>query len=405
MKGLTTLLALPLLFACLTALGQETEPFRRKTLLRTARTYAKADNYAKVDETLAQAFDTYPEALADAELVHMEMEAQQQLFLAESKKLFLNSKPDTTTYFSRSAATTRYALRCDSLDQLPDKKGHVKPRYEKEIRERLRQHLPNLLSGGKYHYKRADYANAYSLFFLWLTVRENHLLASPALTADSIAVARLATLSAFSAGAYADALRYIHIAQQDTATRCQLMEVEARAHQRLNHPDEMLDVVSRGHHNYPSQDYFALALITHYDSLSLPSKALAVVERALNAGGNPKQYAYLSGQIYESMALLDTAALYYDRALAADSLDADVQSAAGMLALRRAATLRTDTPALLLQQAETKKQLNSFYTQAATHLESARALAPQQPELWKDGLREVYFRQGRGDDLRQIDTP
>lgn len=410
MKRCATLLALLFalcssLFALHASPSDDPEPFNRKTLLRTARTYAKADNYTKVDETLAQAFNTYPEALADAELVHMEMEAQQQLFLAESKKLFLNSKPDTAAYFSRAAAAVQYALRCDSLDQLPDEKGRIKPRYEKEIGERLRQHLPNLLSAGKYHYKKADYATAYPLFLLWLSVRENHLLTDPTLTADSIAVARLSTLSAFSAEAYAAALRYVSLAQQDSAARCSLIEIEARAQQRLNRPEEMLDAVSRGHHDYPAHDYFAIALITHYDSTAHYPYALAVVDRALAAGGNPKQYAYLSGRIYESMAALDSAAICYDQALAADSLDANVQAAAGMLALRRATLLRTDTPALQLQQPTLKAQLAQFYAAAAARLEQARTLAPQQPQLWKEGLKEVYFRQGRGEDLRQIDTP
>lgn len=387
--------------------GDSVAVFDRKALWKTVRTYVKADNYSKADETLREAFAAHAEAYADAELVRMEMDAQWQLALAENKKLFLNSKPDTAAYFARVLATTQYALRCDSLDQLPDEHGRTRPRYTKELGERLRGCRGNLCSGGKYFYKRGEYASAWTYLDLYLRSRHNHLLSGrgvPSDTPDSVAVARMATISAFSAGRPNDALRYVALAEQDTAIRCSLMEIEARAHGQLGERSERMEVVTRAHALYPAHDYFAMALIHHHDSLAEYSEALDVIHQTLAAGGDGRHYAFLAGRMYELLGQLDSAAVSYREGLDRAPDDAPLLAALGMLALRQATLLRSQTTAAALASSDDVRQhLQAYYESAAYYLGRARANAPQRPELWKEGLREAYFRLNRGQDLQSLE--
>ena len=394
---------------CYAAEESDSLAFDRKKLLRTVKAYAKEDNYSKVDESLRQAFTTYPEACADARLVRMEMDAQWQLSLAENKKIFLNSKPDTAAYFACVLATAQYALRLDSLDNLPDEKGRVKPQYHKETGERLRACRRKMPSAGRYYYKQGDYATAWTHLDLYLLTRLNPLVSEekeeedPA--PDTIALARLATVSAFSAGKYAESLRYVEMAEQDTAVLCQLLEMQARAHEQLGQGEARLQAVRRGHERFPAHDYFALALIHHYDSAACYPQALDVIERTLAAGGDKRQYAFVGGRIYEATGALDSAALSYQEAIEGAPEDALARSAAGMLALRRAALLRESLTPVQLSAQDVKDQLADYYTQAAQQLEKAREQAPTQNELWRDGLREAYFRLNRGADLQALETP
>lgn len=381
----------------------DTIPFDRKALLKTVKAYAKEDNYTKVDAQLSQAFTTYPQAAVDAELLRMEMDAQWQLAQAENKKLFLNSKPDTATYFTRILATTQYALRCDSIDRIPDAHGRIHPRHAKALAERLRACRNNLLSGGKYFYKRADYATAWQYLNMFLDTRHHPLLADQH-TPDSVQVARLAAISAFEAQRPADALRYITMAEQDTTVRCPLMELQARALEQLGQEQERLALLAQANTLYPANDYFAMALIHHHDSLQQYHQALAVAQQTILAGGNPRHYAYLAGRMNEALGQLDSAANNYTCALQAAPDDPIPHAALGRLALRRASLLRQQTHAAnLASDEQTRQQLRAHYQQAAQHLERARNLAPKQPELWREGLREVYFRLNRGDELQQIE--
>ena len=395
--------------ACQAAQEGDSLVFDVRSVLRTAKAYAKEDNYSKVDETLSQAFNSYPQALADPRLVRMEMDAQWQLSLSENKKIFLNSKPDTAAYFTRLLATAQYALRLDSLDNVPDDKGHVKPRYQKETGERLRACRRKLPSAGRYYYKRGDYATAWTFLDLYLLTLHNPLLAGgkedegPA--PDTVALARLATVSAFSAGKYAESLRYAEVAEGDTAVLCQLLEMQARAHEQLGQGEARLQTIRRGHDRFPAHDYFALALIHHYDSAACYPQALAVIERTLEAGGDRRQYAFLCGRIYEATGVLDSAEISYQEAIEAAPEDALARSAAGMLALRRATLLRDALTPAQLSSSDMKARLADYYTRAAEQLEKARELAPSQSEFWRDGLREAYFRLNRGADLQALETP
>ena len=385
----------------------DTADFDRKALMKTVRGYAKDDNFSKVDEQLRRAFSTYAQAGADAELLRMEMEAQWQLALAENKKLFLNSSPDTAAFFARVLATAQYALRCDSVDQAPDAHGRIHPRHEKALGERLRALRDNLCSGGKYFYKRADYASAWPYLDLYLSLRHNHLLSqrgNPPPTPDSIQVARLACISAFCARQPADALCYMTLAEQDTTVRLQLMEMQARAHEQLGQRAEQMAVALQAHALYPAHDYFAMTLIHHYDSLAQYREALDVVYHTLAAGGNRRHYAYLAGRMHESLGALDSAALDYQRALDEAPDDPALHAAMGMLALRQATLLRDQTRAAHLAASDdTRQRLRSYYQVAATQLEQARSNAPDRPELWREGLREAYFRLNRGADLKTLE--
>ena len=52
------------------------EVYKKKTILSEVKSYNKAQNYAKVDNVLQNAFKKYPEAQKDAELMNYETLAQ-----------------------------------------------------------------------------------------------------------------------------------------------------------------------------------------------------------------------------------------------------------------------------------------------------------------------------------------
>ena len=82
------------------------------------------------------------------------------LVLDENKKMYLNQKPDTAKYFGYIMDMYNAALKCDSLENIPDAKGRVVRKYRSSSHQRLMQFRKNLSTAGKFFYQRKDYKRA-----------------------------------------------------------------------------------------------------------------------------------------------------------------------------------------------------------------------------------------------------
>ena len=79
-------------------LNAQTSDYNRKGLLKDLRGYIKADNYTKVDALIKSTISKHSEAKSDAELYNIWMNANYNLALAENRKIYLSTNPDTVKY-------------------------------------------------------------------------------------------------------------------------------------------------------------------------------------------------------------------------------------------------------------------------------------------------------------------
>ena len=391
-------------------------PFRRKALIKEVKAYNKAGSFAKSDEALRAAFARYPQALADAELLNYEVNAQNELVKLENRKIFLQSKPDTVSYLSHVLQTYQYALRCDSADRQPDAKGRVRPRFSANLSDKLTSLRNNLRSGGKFYYKKRNYKEAYTFLDLYLRTIHHPLLQrtaarnEAALSSDSTEMAQLAVISAYAEQQYADVLTYIDCAQGDTANLALMLEIEAKSHAALEHDREYVNTLKRGFQLYPQREYFYASRIQYYNTQESHHQALDVITRALAANAptdtlTTTKLLYLQGKQWQFLHQPDSAAQSFHHLLDIDPENAEAYACLGDIQIFLAhqfydnANLRIGSR----EYAENRRRLNTFYRQAQTAYEYARRLAPQRPELWQTGLREAYYKLGEGKKLQDLE--
>ena len=101
----------------------------------------------------------------------------------------------------------------------------------------------------------------------------------------------------------------------------------------------------------------------------------------------------------------DNAIEYYKKAIAADPEYAEAYSNVGLVYLMKAqdyadkATTDINDPKYAEAQAVVKK----FYEEAKPFYEKARALKPDQQDLWLQGLYRVYYNLNMGPEFEEID--
>ena len=114
---------------------------------------------------------------------------------------------------------------------------------------------------------------------------------------------------------------------------------------------------------------------------------------------------YVKAYLYHNMKEYDNAIEFYKKAIAADPEYAEAYSNVGLVYLMKAqdyadkATTDINDPKYAEAQAVVKK----FYEEAKPFYEKARALKPDQKDLWLQGLYRVYYNLNMGPEFEEID--
>lgn len=402
------------LFAIAQKVNEKGASFNLKKTIKEIRSYEKADNYAKIHETLQQAFSKWPEAKEEARLWHEEMRAQFEMAKADNVKLFLNTKPDTASYFSHVLETYRAGLRCDSLDRKADKRGQVRPHYTRSVSETLTTLRNNLRSGGRYFYLKGRYADAFNHFDVYLqTIGSPLLLSSSApytkaeepLDADSVGIAVLAVMAASQEGNAAGTLKYADLAEQDTAHRAMIIDLCAKAHLASTDTVAYYATLQGGFSQYPTEKNFYSPLIDRSNAQRDFAHSLEIVNRLISCEPRNDIFWTLKGKLFEAMELPDSAESVYQYILSMNGKYAEIYASLGNVYIEMAHRLQQRTPMQPRSKsfAANKRAVRQRYQQARDAFEKARELSPSDDSLWRLGLREAYFKLNDGKALKELE--
>ena len=83
-------------------------------------------------------------------------ESQRKQYEQGNEKLYLKQQYDTASLFNIASRMFTVMERYDSIDALPDKKGHVKLKYRKDNSTFLNVVRPNLYTGGRFFIHKQD---------------------------------------------------------------------------------------------------------------------------------------------------------------------------------------------------------------------------------------------------------
>lgn len=400
--------------SALPAFAQEgtQEPFVRKRLVKEVKIQNKAERFDKSDELLRKAFELYPEAATDAELCNLELTAQVELAKQQSRAIFLNQNPDTARYFGHILSAYHFALRTDSLDRLPDEKERIRPRFTNQVSETLSELRNNLRSGGKWFYKKGDFERALPFFETYLQTLGHPLVQTEKagqlpvpLDADSVEMARLTVVAAYSMKQYEKVLRYEPITAADTVQRALMMELAAKSSQQLGYELRYMQTLQKGFELYPLNEYFYTSLLACYNGIPDYEMSLAVLNRLLQLQPRNRKFLYLKGKMLQGLHQLEAASQVFQETIQVMPDDADAHAALGNVYLEQAHEYYNSRSLKVGDKdyAKHRSELNGYYTRAMKSYEQARQFNSQDTSLWLSGLRETYYKLNKGKELKALE--
>jgi hypothetical protein len=395
--------------------------YNRKAILKELKGYMKAANYSKADAELKAIMSKYPNAISDVELHNIWMNANYNLALAENRKIYLRTNPDTVKYMDYIYNTYACGLKCDSLDRVPGKKGRVKRKYEDNISEKLSFFEKNIENAGKFFFKKNDYKRTYRFIDMYMKAKlwRSRVYSFNSISDSIIASyfgeddSRLAVLAVLSSSALSDyngVVKMLPIARRDSAHCPKVLELACKAYEQLGEEAERLQLLNECFEKYPENESFFVSLMKYYDGKGDRAAKLNLVRLAVAKDDTNRNYWFVKGNEEYSCHLADSAIISYTNAIRIKVDDAESYSRIADIYLDKAHDVDkrlTQSYSRLSSRSDFSKweeKLKEIYGNACKNYEMAMKYAPGNKNLWIEGLKECYYKLNKGADLRRLEN-
>ena len=281
--------------------------FAQKKVVNEAQSIAKGSN-ADFGEarTLIKGALENPETKDDAKTWYVAGFIEDQQFNAERAKQILGQHPNEPVMYEALYGILPYFQKAYELDQLPNEKGKVKPKYTKDIKSILSANHVYLFNGGAYYFDKQEYKNAYDFFNQYVEISELPMFAGtqPAEKASTFMTVQF--YAAAAASLAKDSRLAIAALERAKNTPYRQYDVyqylcyeygEARTAQ----DSVMLEkTFEEGMQVFPDSAFFLNNLINTYIYSNRNEKALEMLNVAIQKNPNDANLYNVMGRVYET---------------------------------------------------------------------------------------------------------
>lgn len=301
-----------------------------------------------------------------------------------------------------------YFVKAYDLDQQPDEKGKVKPKYAKEITTYMKTYPVELFNYGINLYNDKEYEKTIAVWKKYLDMPNIPFLKDAGIEKDSMyikttyytAIAAVVTQNPETAIKYFEQVKDKFQGEKS---------YQSLSQQYLAKNDTVgyFNTIKSGFDKFPKNSYFLESLINYYiNSSKKVDEAIAYIDKAISMNPQMSRYYYVQGTLYQNKGMLDNAIINFQKTLEIDKQntqkldqefidkqDAEVNRELGRCYYRKGDDILQNADAIKdpkLVKVESDKA-TGFYKQGIVFLEKSKEINPKDIESLKL-LRSLYYK-------------
>lgn len=300
--------------------------------------------------------------------------------------------------------------KCDSLDNAPNAKGKVAPKYAEFIKEGLYENRNQMYNGGSYYYNKGNYAESYNQFAKFVSLTEHHLLKdviTPAEKVYNVNAAYNAVLCGMRLEDYQKVLAFADVALADESKAGNIYRYKATAYETLGDTVKWIELLKDGVVKFPNDPFFYQTLIQHYDTAGDKGALDTLADELIASNPSNPLFVYLKGYIAQQQNDMDTAFEWYKKTLEIDPNYVNALRNVALSYVGKVQEYSTKQSSVRLDRAQIKKDkeiINGYFQEALPYFEKLREVAPDKKELWLNGLSQCYYNLNMEDKMKEIDA-
>jgi len=299
-----------------------------------------------------------------------------------------------------------YLLVADELDQQPNEKGKVKPKFRRDIKRMVGEYYNyNLINYGAYLFDKNDYDGALNVFNVYLGIPDLPL-SEGGIVKDSTynMIQYYAAFSAANAGKNQEAIRHYEILKNKDYEASTVYQRLYEEYSKLNDTINFIRVLEEGMVKFPAEPWFLQNLINYHIYSGSREVALQYLNTAIERDPTLAQYRFVEGGLYEELGDSEKAKIAYLKTIEIDPTSANAYDALGRLHYKKAISILDETfnirDAKKMREEEAKA--TAELRLALPFYQEAVKLDPETMS-YKVLLRAIYYRLGMDKEYEAID--
>lgn len=334
---------------------------------------------------------------------------EDQQFSQEKTKQVLGQKPDEATMYTALGGVLPFFQKALTLDQQPNAKGKVKPKYTKNMISILSADHIYYINGGAYYFDEKDYQKAYDFFQQYLTIAgmpefEN----TPTAAKDSnyMTVQFYAAVAATQLKKSDLAIAALNRAKEMPYRQNDVYQYLCYEYEQTKDSVALENTLKEGMQKFPEESYYLLSLINNYIYSNRNQEAIQYLNTAIGKDSKNPQLYDVMGRVYESgLKDMDNAEKYYKQALDMKPDYVESMGNLGRVYYNRGVNKLSEANEISDQakyQVESTKA-KDFFKQAMPLYEKAHQLKPEERD-YMIALRGIYYNLNLGDKMSAIEA-
>ena len=325
-----------------------------------------------------------------------------------SKLMMLGKEVDQVKKGKAIMEAYDYFLKAYKLDQMPNAKGKVKPKFDKKIKENIKEFYTaqyNLVGYGAHLFDKKDYKGAFDAFSTFLEIPKLPMMNKELSMTDSTyrMIKYFSALAATNMQNHDKAIEMYKDLADDNYETKNVYQLLADEYRTIKDTVNYLATLEQGFKLFNDDPWFLQNIINHYIYSDKIEEASKYLDAAIAQAPTVAEYYYVKGNVDERLGNNDGARKAFEKALELQPKMASAYAGIGRIIfnqavefLRAADSIRDNK----LYNAEVQKA-NDIFKQSLPYMEKAVELDPKDTDF-KQALKMLYYRLGDNANYEKI---
>ena len=325
-----------------------------------------------------------------------------------SKLMMLGKEVDQVKKGKAIMEAYDYFLKAYKLDQMPNDKGKVKPKFDKKIKENIKEFYTaqyNLVGYGAHLFDKKDYKGAFDAFSTFLEIPKLPMMNKELSVTDSTyrMIKYFSALAATNMQNHDKAIEMYKDLADDNYETKNVYQLLADEYRTIKDTVNYLATLEQGFKLFNDDPWFLQNIINHYIYSDKIEEASKYLDAAIAQAPTVAEYYYVKGNVDERLGNNDGARKAFEKALELQPKMASAYAGIGRIIfnqavefLRAADSIRDNK----LYNAEVQKA-NDIFKQSLPYMEKAVELDPKDTDF-KQALKMLYYRLGDNANYEKI---
>lgn len=330
-------------------------------------------------------------------------------FSDENAKQILGQKPNEQVMYEALIKIYPYFKKAYELDQLPNEKGKVKPKYTKDIKGVLSANHVFYVNGGAYYFDQKDYAKAYNYFDQYLQISNDPMFAGEKIAerdSNYMQVQFYAAVAATQMDNRELAIKELSKAKDIPYRQNDVYQYLCYEYEQAKDTVGLEKTLEEGMAKFPEEKYYLMSLINIYIYSNQNEKAIDYLNTAIQKDPSNALLYDVLGKVYETgLKDVENAEKNYVKANELDPENTDYISDLGRIYFNQGVTKQGEANTITdsKKYQEEIAVAKDLFKKALPYFEKVHQIKPDDRDCLT-ALRGIYYNLNMGDELEKIEA-